>query len=73
MNSLMEKIQLAEERYKEKLRKNLKEFGLNTKKHKKQKKKVEKIKGDHKNKNHQSQNPKKNNKNTKGKAIRIIN
>ena len=44
MNSEMNKTQLAEKRYRDKVKKDKKEIRLNTKRHKKQNKKVRKLK-----------------------------
>ena len=56
MNSVMKKFQLAEKRYKKKIKKDKKEIGLNAKKIKKQKNKVRIIKEEgYKNYNNQLQ------------------
>ena len=53
MNTLKSKTQLAENRYWNKLGKDIKEVRLNTEKHKKQSNKFRKIKEDYKMYNHQ--------------------
>ena len=54
MNSVLNKIHVAEKQYRHKLKKDKKDFRLNTKKQKmKQKSKVKKINGSYKKYNHQ--------------------
>ena len=48
MNSVMNKTQLAEKRYMDEMKKDKKKIRLNTKKHKKQNKKIRKSKEDFK-------------------------
>ena len=62
MNSVVNKIQIIEKRYSDKLTQKIKR---NEMKHKKQNKKVRKFKEDYKRYNHQVQKSKKNNKITK--------
>ena len=59
MDSVTNKSQLAEKRYRDKLKKDKKEIRLNNKKHKKQNKKIRKREKDYKNYNHQLQKTKK--------------
>ena len=53
MDSVTNKTQLAEKRYRDERKKDKKEVGLNNKKHKKQNKKIRKSKEDFKKYNHQ--------------------
>ena len=82
MDTVTNKTRLAEKRYRDKLKKDKKEIRLNTKKHKKQNKRIRKIKENYDDYNHQLQKTKKITKlqkkkeyelNKKRKLIRIQN
>ena len=71
MNSVTNKTQLAEKRYREKLKEDKREIRLNTKKQKKQKEKIRKLENNYNEYNHQFQKTKKTTKLQKKKQYEL--
>ena len=55
MNSAMNKTRLSENRYRDQIKKDKKEFKISNEKHEKQNKEIRKCEGDYKKYNHQKQ------------------